>query len=294
MTSSRSHAAAEAFEAAHRAMVATWPVAPEDKWITSPSGRTHLLACGPEDAPPVLLVPGMATPGVMWTAQIEALAPAHRVYAVDLPGNVGFSEPAKRPRGFDYFARWFVEVLDALGVERADYVGMSYGGCVGAQIALAVPHRIRRLVLMAPAATLLPLSSGIMLQGLSMLVWPTRARYAGATRWMAIPPQEGRERYDTLVEGMIDLFSTGRRKLGVTLLPNPRVLTDAELRRLTMPTLVMIGEGEKIYSASAALARAKALIPGVQTVSIPDASHDLMFCQSARVNAHLRDFLGAA
>jgi pimeloyl-ACP methyl ester carboxylesterase len=294
MTSSPSDAAASAFDAAHRAMLATWPVVPEDRWITSPSGRTHLLACGPKDAPPVLLVPGMASPGVAWTSQIEALVTSHRVYAVDLPGNVGFSEPTRRPRGFDYFARWFVEILDALGVERADYVGMSYGGCVGAQIALAVPNRIRRLVLMAPAATLLSLGGGIMLQGLSMLVWPTRARHASAMRWMALPPREGRERYETLVEGMIDLFYTGRRKLGITVLPNPRVLTDAELRRLTMPTLVMVGEGEKIYSATAALARAKALIPGVQTVSIADASHDLMFCQPAQVNAHLRGFLGAA
>lgn len=285
---------AAAFDAAYKAMLATWPVAPEERWITSPFGRTHLLVAGPADAPPVIMVPGIATPGVMWTAQIEALVENHRVYAADLPGNLGYSEPARWPRKMDEYARWYVEVLDALGHPRADYVGMSYGGCVGAHIALAVPDRVRRLALLAPAATLHSLSPGFMARTLPMLVWPTRARFAYLMRWMATPPTQGRDRYEHLVEGIIDIFYTGRRRDGLTMLPNPRVLRDDELRRLTMPTLVMIGDQEKIYPAAAALARAQALIPGVKTVTIPDASHDLMFAQPARVNAALRSFLGEA
>ncbi len=53
----------------------------------------------------------------------------------------------------------------------------------------------------------------------------------------------------------------------------------------------MIGADERTYAAATALARAEALIPGVKTISIPDASHDLMFAQPARVNAGLRAFL---
>jgi hypothetical protein len=61
--------------------------------------------------------------------------------------------------------------------------------------------------------------------------------------------------------------------------------------RFSVPTLVMTGDKEKIYDAGAALARAEALIPGVRTLSVPDASHDLMFSQPARVNAALKAFL---
>jgi pimeloyl-ACP methyl ester carboxylesterase len=112
--------------------------------------------------------------------------------------------------------------------------------------------------------------------------------------WMTVPPSGGREHYEALVEGAIDLFYTGRRRDGFRMVPMWRVLGDDELRRLTMPTLVMIGEQEKIYDCGAALARAEALIPGVKSVRIPDASHDLMFAQPALVNANLRAFLGAA
>lgn len=291
MPSSSRGKADRTYHVAHEALLQTWPVPAETVWVTSPSGRTHLLAAGPPSAPAVFLVPGMGTAGVAWTAQVEALVATHRVYAVDLPGNYGLSEPTRQPRSFDDFARWYVEVLDALGLPQADYVGMSNGACVGANLALAVPQRIRRLVLMAPAATLRPLSIGITLQGLWLLVWPTRARHSAGLRWMAVPPAEGRERYEALMEKVADIIYAGRKRTGITMLPNPRVLGDEELRRLSVPTLVVIGDQEKIYDASAALARAEALIPGVKTVCIPSASHDLMYCQSAAVNAELQAFL---
>jgi pimeloyl-ACP methyl ester carboxylesterase len=235
----------------------------------------------------------MGAAGVCWTAQIEALVATHRVYAVDLPGNYALSEPERTPRGFDDFARWFVEVLDALGLPQADYVGISYGAAVGARVALAVPDRIRRLVMLAPAATLTAVTAGLWLQGLGVLAWPSRARHAGMLRWMAVAPSEGRERYEALMEKVADIIYAGRKRTGVSLIPTPGVLSDDELRRIRVPTLVMIGDQEKIYDAKVALARAEALIPGVKTLCIPDASHDLMYCQSARVNAALKEFLSA-
>jgi pimeloyl-ACP methyl ester carboxylesterase len=291
MPSSSPDAAERAFEAAHQALLRTWPVAPEPVWVATPSGRTHLLAAGPPGAPPVFLAPGAGTSGVAWTCQIEALVADHRVYAVDLPGNYGFTEPRSPPRGFDGFVRWYVEVLDALGLRKADWVGISYGGSIGAHLALAAPERIRRLALLAPVATLRPPTAGLWLQTLSILMWPSRARQGAFLRWMAVPPAEGRARYEDLMEKVADVIHAGRRRDGISMIPNPRVLSDDELRRISVPTLVMIGEKERIYDARAALARAEALIPGVKTLSIPGASHDLMFCQPARVNAALKEFL---
>jgi pimeloyl-ACP methyl ester carboxylesterase len=96
-------------------------------------------------------------------------------------------------------------------------------------------------------------------------------------RWMAVVPAEGRERYEDLME-----------KVAV---PNPKVVRDDELRRISVTHARDDRGKEKICDARAALARADALIPGVRTLSIPDASHDLMFSQPARVNAALSSFL---
>jgi pimeloyl-ACP methyl ester carboxylesterase len=90
---------------------------------------------------------------------------------------------------------------------------------------------------------------------------------------------------------MIDVTYAGRKRTGLSMMPSPRVLGDDELRRISMPTLVILGDKEKQYDPAPALARAKALIADVRTVLIPDASHDLMFCQPERVNAALKEFL---
>ena len=57
--------------------------------------------------------------------------------------------------------------------------------------------------------------------------------------------------------------------------PIPNVFTDEELRRISVPTTVMIGDHEVIYrgGAQAALSRAQRLIPNVRTHLLPNASH---------------------
>jgi pimeloyl-ACP methyl ester carboxylesterase len=66
------------------------------------------------------------------------------------------------------------------------------------------------------------------------------------------------------------------RSLRQEMMP-PTVLTDDELRQITAPTAVFIGDREVIYRAgpNAALERAQMLIPNVRTVLVPGANHML-------------------
>src|SRR5581483_7019382 len=83
-----------------------------------------------------------------WRLTLPALAAQRRAIAPDI---VGFGYTA-RPAGFSFTrASWLdhlVKWLDALGIERCDVVGNSFGGALA--LALAAEHgaRIRRLVLM--------------------------------------------------------------------------------------------------------------------------------------------------
>jgi pimeloyl-ACP methyl ester carboxylesterase len=66
---------------------------------------------------------------------------------------------------------------------------------------------------------------------------------------------------------------------------SPTVLADHELRTLTMPTLYLVGEHEKIYSAVKGIERLKQVAPQIRTGMIPDAGHDgLTISQADRVN----------
>jgi pimeloyl-ACP methyl ester carboxylesterase len=72
---------------------------------------------------------------------------------------------------------------------------------------------------------------------------------------------------------------------------NVTALSDADLRAVQAPTLVLFGEREKICDPAAALSRAQSLIPNVEGELLPDCSHDMCFSQHQLVDARILDFL---
>ena len=105
--------------AAYDATLGLWPVPRESLDVPTRFGATHVHACGPQDAPPLVLVPGQAVSSTMWYPNIAALSRAYRVYAPDIIGDMGksvrtrpFTKPAE-------FADWLNDLFDALKIERA-------------------------------------------------------------------------------------------------------------------------------------------------------------------------------
>ena len=72
---------------------------------------------------------------------------------------------------------------------------------------------------------------------------------------------------------------------------HPTVLSDDELRSIKVPTLFLVGENEKIYSARKAVGRLNAVAPQIKTEIIPDAGHDLTILQAELVNEKVIEFL---
>src|SRR5438445_1494492 len=100
------------------------------------------------EGPAVVLVHGLALSSATWRSVMPALAERFTVVAPDL---LGHGESAK-PRG-DYslgaYASGIRDLLVALDVERATFVGHSLGGGIAMQLAYQFPERCERLVLVA-------------------------------------------------------------------------------------------------------------------------------------------------
>ena len=67
-------------------------------------------------------------------------------------------------------------------------------------------------------------------------------------------------------------------------------MTDDELRSLKVPTLFLVGENEKIYSAERAVARLRRVAPGIETEVIPGAGHFPMMEAHAEFNGRVASF----
>jgi poly(3-hydroxyalkanoate) depolymerase len=105
---------------------------------------------------PLLLVTGIGASIDMWGPVEEQLVPrGYRLIAFDLPG-VGASPALVPPRRMRGLARIAVGVLDELGIERADVLGVSFGGVLAQQIAHQAPSRVNRLVLAATGPGAVP------------------------------------------------------------------------------------------------------------------------------------------
>lgn len=82
----------------------------------------------------------------MWDAQAARLAQRYTVLRYDTRGH-GASDAPPGPYSFDMLAADAAALFDALGIERAHWLGLSMGGMIGQAFALAYPQRIDSLVL---------------------------------------------------------------------------------------------------------------------------------------------------
>ena len=106
-------------EAYYRGFLAHWPVPNRQFHVPTREGDTFVIASGPEDAPPLVLLHGTAFNSTMWMGDVATWATRFRVYAIDVIGDAGLSAPSRPPVASDAHALWLDDVLKGLGIEQA-------------------------------------------------------------------------------------------------------------------------------------------------------------------------------
>lgn len=105
----------------------------------------------------VMLVHGFGSSSYSWREVIADLEKSYRVISIDLAG-FGFTERPAEKTAYTRFAQGelMIAVADALGIDRFHLVGHSYGGAVGAALAVRRPERIETLTLLNAAGPIYP------------------------------------------------------------------------------------------------------------------------------------------
>jgi 3-oxoadipate enol-lactonase len=108
-------------------------------------GRIRLQVGG--SGSPIVFWPSLLMTGDMWHGVAENLIARRQVVLVDPPGQGG-SQPLSDFFSFDDCARCVADILDGLGLDKAHFVGNSWGGMIGATFAATYPERVGGAVLM--------------------------------------------------------------------------------------------------------------------------------------------------
>jgi pimeloyl-ACP methyl ester carboxylesterase len=270
--------------AAYADLLALWPVAYQEQYIETSHGVTHVITAGPEGAPPVLLLHAYAFNATEWYANIEALAKDHRVYAVDVMGDMTQTVQTRPFKRRAEAAVWLGELLDAFGIQRTIMIGHSYGGWLTLNMALCAPERLERIVLLAPASTFVKMVPQFNVRRILAYLFQRRGIPSFA-KWCLAPG-------NILPDGVVHLMSMAMKHYRFTSMPlQPDVYTDEELSRITTPCLLLLGDHEVIYSPEAAVARAQRLVKQIKVQIIRHASHVLNIEQSGQVNEAIAAFI---
>jgi 3-oxoadipate enol-lactonase len=276
-----------------------WPLAlsvVEDITLDTALGRIRVRSGGSNEAEgePIVFWPSLLMTGDMWSAQADHFSARHRVVLVDPPGH-GESQALTGTFTFDECVRCIVDVLDGLGIERAHFVGNSWGGMIGGTFAATYPDRIGKAVLMnctaSAAGARQKLEYGVMLRTAGWLgrIRPPLTRsvlksFLGPTTFRTRP---GVVAFVRNAVQSVDLDS-GKWAVRsvVPLRPDQRAL----LGRVVTPVLVVAGIEDATFPNSETKAMADA-IPGSSFVVLDGVAHLAALENPALVNSLVEDFL---
>jgi 3-oxoadipate enol-lactonase len=106
----------------------------------------HVEVSGSESAPALMLSNSLGTDLTMWDPQAKAFAEKFRLIRYDRRGH-GQSGAPKGPYSMERLGRDALAVLDALGVKKTNWCGLSMGGMVGQWLGANAPERMDRMIL---------------------------------------------------------------------------------------------------------------------------------------------------
>jgi len=122
----------------------------DGSFIALTDGVTHYELGGDETGSPVVLVHGFSGPYFIFDTTFEFLVnTGFRVLRYDLFGR-GLSDRPCTNYDIHFFVRQLKDLLDVLGFERVNLVGLSMGGAISAAFISQYPDRVTRHVLIDP------------------------------------------------------------------------------------------------------------------------------------------------
>lgn len=253
-------------------------------------GTVDPVRNGAADAHLVVLGPSLGTTTALWTAVAEQLAENYRVLRFDLPGH-GASPAARHPFSAAEVAEGVLALVDSIGGGSFHYAGISFGGAVGLELALAHPDRLTGLAVICSGAKI-GTTDGWTQRAAQVRASGTASVVAGsAERWFAPgflerDPAAGGGALKTLVDVDDESYALACEALAAF---DVRDAVDA----IRVPTLCVAGELDQ-PAPPALLAELAGAIPGAALEVIPGVAHLPAFEAPDLLARLLREHLDAA
>ena len=229
--------------------------------------------------PPLVMLNGFSGSLEDWGEQgyVEFLRKNNTLILIDYRPH-GRSDKPHSPE--DYLVVRFmgdvVVVMDDMRIVNAHFIGYSAGGSIALTLAKTVPQRVKSMILLAASPK----------RDTHEAVRPFLQAVA-ADKYAFIARMEQRGPLSKAIRNRI-MNNDYQALLAATALPKPSV--EADLPKMTMPFLIVLGETDEMVSYEEVKQCYKAL-PNATIVTLPGINHDGVFSRNDLVLPHINEFL---
>jgi len=261
-----------------------WPEETEDIYLYTKYGKVHVLSCGSENNPPLMMIHAASMGGHSWAENLAPLLGNYRIYSFDNIGEGNKSElndVAVFPKNGKELADLYATMANELGIKKCPVFGASNGGFIAQNYAYYYPEKVEKLALFGPMGLTQLSGKSIFMLGAATM-YPLDCVRNSVTQWALGDSRQVLENYgdwfNCILRGTIPSLTT------------PVPMTTEQKQKMDLPILLFLGTKDAIVG-DAELAKKTALdYPHIQ-IEILNSGHLIAVEQAESVNQKVAEFL---
>lgn len=244
------------------------PVPYKDVYVPTSFGLTHIIETGSLTGEPLLVFHGGNATTAYNLLACGFLFDDFHIYAVDTIGHPGKSaENCISAFGYDY-GKWAGEVIDAIGFDKINLFGGSFGAGIAAKTMCVVPQKIKKSVLYVPSG--IKNAAGIKSANMlfpMILYWITKK-----DKWLRKSMMPMAITEDNITR---DIYQTAKLSIDYAKIKTamPSDVGKSRMCKCKAPTLVMAAEMDCLFPSAGVIRRAERIIPNCRTYMLKGRGH---------------------
>jgi 2-hydroxy-6-oxonona-2,4-dienedioate hydrolase len=267
-------------------------------WVDAGGLKTRFIQAGDPTNPPLVMLHGTAGSLENFAANIAAHARHFNCIAFDMIGS-GMTDKPDYDYETEHYVRHTVDFLNALGVEKASFIGLSLGARVASRLAIDHPKMVDKLILLSATAYFpaKPIQDGIKRSRSSAAANPTWDSIVEIFKGLFHDPNKV---WEDLIATRLAIYRRADMKAAmahILALLDPDVynrnrIPDEDWKRLRAPTLIIAAVDHEDVFLETARTIVK-LIPNTTVFEMKRCSHWPQMEDTDTFNKRSLEFLRA-